>query len=426
MNRSKSDLNIIKKNLEFLWNNPYSSFYKDKYKKEGIKSVKKIDSFEDFEKLPFLTRRELIDAGPYKFFFWPEEKINEVGFSSGTTDKNLPLMLFQRKASKNYLKTRYGKVRELKVKSHMMLYSTFSGQQRFRSWNEFQRDKTRLAWGDINNLETSAKIAARIKIDAIQTNPTVLYYFIPHLQKEYDLSRIKLVMIGGEFCSEEKAALLKSFFKNAHFEFTYGGMETRGKGVRCEFLAKKSPRFFHPLSRFYYFEIVESNGQDELVMTTTRNEGTMLVRYKTGDAVRIYEEKCPCGEKTMMEVYGRLGHDAVKIQGAFIYSDLISKAIAPFMKYLSSPEWKLHVFEDKKGKTIKPRLKLLLTVDRKTMKNEKIKHLIEEGVSRNLFVSTKQTLFDLVEKGIFMPLEIEFVEEFPLELKRKLIISHLE
>lgn len=422
MKRTKADFKKIKTIFEFVWNNPHSSFYKDKYKKAGIKSIKGVDSFGEFEKLPLLTRNEILKAGPYNFFFLPQNKVGEIGFSSGTTSNNLPLVLFQSQITKKYLKKRYKKVLELKVKSHMMLYSTLSGQQRFSSWKYFWKDGLKLAWGDINNLELTAKIANRLKIDAIQTNPTVLYYFLPYLKKEYDLSKIKLIIIGGEFCSEQKAQFLKSNFKDAFFEFTYGGMETRGKGYRCDYLSKLAPRFFHPFSDFYYFETVENNGQDELVMTTLDIEGTPLIRYRTGDAVRLYEEACKCGKNARMEVFGRLEHDSLRIQGSLIHSELVSKAITNFSQYLATPDWKLHVFEEKTGGKILPKLKLQLVPNKNSAK---IKKLIQTGVSKSLFMSSKLTLSDLVKKGVFLPLEIEFLEEFPMELKRKQIISHL-
>ena len=424
MRRTNAEFKKIKSIFEFAWDNPYSTFYKDKYKKAGIKSVKSLKTWDDFNRLPYLTRDEIVEAGPEKFLFFPKNKIVTVGLSSGTTKNKLPLVIFIPRFTNEYEKG-HTKYKELKIKSMMQLYQPFSAQHRYKYDVDFMGKNTIITMGDINNLDVSAKIAARLKIDTLKTTPTVLYRFIPYLKKEYDLNKIKLVCLGGEFCSEQKALFFKKNFSKAYFEFTFGGAETGGKGYRCNRLSKLSPRFLHAYSKTFYYQTINSNGQSELVLTSLTRNSNLLIKYKTGDAVRLYEEKCPCKENLCMEVFGRLEYDSMKVQGSLIYSALVSKALFPFSSYLSSPDWKLHVFEENKNGKITPRLVLQL-IPAKQNNNTKIKNLIQEGVSRNLFVTTKFTLSDLVKEGVFMPLEIEFLEEFPVELKPRHIISHLK
>lgn len=426
MNKQNSSKNFkkIKDVLEFAWNNQYSQFYKDKYKKSGISSIKHIKSFDDFGKLPFLTRDEIVKAGPFKFFFLSDKFVESVIFSSGTT-RNYPLISFVSSLPRSYVKTRFKKHLELKIKSLMMLYAVFPGQMRIRTQKYLWENGVKLLLGDVNNPSLTTKIALNLKVDAIQSTPTILYYFIPYLEKELDLSKIKLIMIGGEFCSEQKFAYLKSKFKNAYFEMTYGGAETRGKGYRCDRLSKLSPRFFHPYSAKYYFETIGSKGQDELVITSLLKDGTPLIRYKTGDAVKLITEKCECGQTQIMEVFGRLEYDAVKISGVVIYSKIISDALSPLSKYLASLDWKMHVYENVRKDKIQTLLKLQLIAKSVYKNNESIKLLLQKEVSANLYLSGKITLSDLVNKGAFLPLEIEFVDTFPPEYKRKNIISHV-
>lgn len=414
----------IKKVLEFVWDSPYSSFYRDKYKKYGIKSLKNINSMDDFKKLPYLAREEIVEAGPYKCLFLPKDKIKSVGFSSGTTNQQYPLVIF-RTTPKSYRRIIHKKHLELKIKSMMLLYSVLSGQKRLLSDGDLGYRGIISFLGDIYNFELSAKIAARLEIDALQSTPTILYHFIPFLKKEYDLDKIKLIILGGEFCSEQKAALFKKVFKNAYLKFNFGGIETNLKGYRCDYYSNLHPRFFHGFSDQFYYETINQEEKSELIMTSLRMEdGMPLVRYRTGDAVKITDEKCQCGENIKIEVFGKLEFDTAKISGASIYSHQVSKAILPYINYLSSPDWKLHIFEEVKKDKIMPKLKLQL-IPKDLKDKEKIRAVIEKGVSDNLYLSSKSTLSDLVSKGIFMPLEIEFVESFPFTLKQKHIISHL-
>ncbi len=211
MRRTNAEFRKIKKVLEFAWSNPYSSFYKEKYKKAGVKSIKDIKTWDDFDKLPYLTRDEIVEAGPEKFLFFPKNKIVSVGLSSGTTKNKLPLVIFIHRFTKAYEKG-HTKYKELKIKSMMQLYQPFSAQHRYKHDVDFMGKNTTITMGDINNLEVSAKIAARLKIDTLKTTPTILYRFIPYLKKEYDLKKIILVCLGGEFCSEQKALFFKKNF----------------------------------------------------------------------------------------------------------------------------------------------------------------------------------------------------------------------
>ena len=424
MRRTNKQLGKIKEVLEFAWNNPYSSFYKDKYKKAGVKSIKSIKTWEDFDKLLYLTRDEIVEAGPNKFFFFPRNKINEIGFSSGTTNQDFPLILFQSRYQNKVLKLRHQRYFDLKIKSNLMLFPILPGQLRFRLQDFMWKNGTTNALGDTNNLELSAKIAARLEIDAIQTTPTILYYFTDFLKKTYDLGKIKLIYIAGEFCSKQKEQYFKENFKNAYIEFGYGGMETRGRGYRCKFMRLKPSSLFHRLRDSYYYETINTLGQEELVLTSLVKEGAAVIRYKTGDAVKLYEEECQCGENQSIEVFGRLESDSLKIQGTIIYAEFIHEALLPFSRTLASLDWKLHVWEEEINSKLLPKLELHLSPQKK-FRNQKFKEEIARIISENLFLSSKMTLASLVNEGIFLPLKIRFVKSFPLEQKRKNIVSHL-
>jgi len=422
---------VDKKTLEklngvysYLVENKYSDFYKKKYKTAGI-NFRKINTVEQFNKLPFLTRDEILNACPDNFLFIPKEKADHVGISSGTTNKDTPMVLLidSRGYPKNMLAKRFKQYYELNIKKVMLLYSSLNIMRRFQINYDLIKRGVLMVPADLNNLTASAKIAKRLQIDAIETTSSILYYFIPYLKSEYDLEKIRLINLGGEFTSEEKYKYFQKVFKNAYFVFNAGGLETGKIGERCKHLNKMAPRYFHPVSHLYY-EVINPDKEGELVLTSLAKEKwPFIMRYRTGNSIKYSDYKCPC-KKPSFELFGKIGHDVIKIQGAFIYSAHVSQALSPYYKFLESHDFRLHVYEViKKGK-IRGRLVLQL-VGKNSSSSEDLKSIIKKGVSNNLFLSANSSLSNLVEKKIFMPLVVEFVDVLPFNPKQTSIISHL-
>lgn len=422
MKTSKPSFNKIKKVLDSVWKSPYSSFYRNKYNKIPINLSKDINSLEDFLKLPYLTKNEMIQAGPYERLYIPQNKITGVVVTSGTTTGGIsPYVSFKAKNNQAQQNLISSKTKQLKIKRAMALRKVLG-----RNLTGMELDFM-LVMGDLNNLLASAKLASQIKIDALYTTATILYFFLPYLKKEYDLKNIKYIRLGGEYASEKRIAYLKKYFTSAYFDLGYGCSEAQRIAYRCKYLDKMPPKFFHFIPLFLY-ETINPEEESELVIThlDAKNLVFPLIRYKTGDSVKIENINCPCGEAQRMEVIGRIGYDLVKISGTAIYVDYVYKAIEPFKKYLSSPEWQLHLYEEEKGELFLPKLKLQLIAKTKKETNLKeLQNLLEKGIAQNLYLSAKATLADLIEKKAFLPLEIEFVPEFPVGLKKKHIISHL-
>lgn len=412
----------IKSVLGFVWDNKYSSFYRDKYRKEGINPVRDINSWEDFEKLPFLTRKELVETDPYKRFFLPPEKIETFRISSGTTGGNKPLIMLKGPLSSSQKDLYSQKARGLEIKSWLFLYQPIVGLGRIIRESYLPYKGAVRILGDINNLPLTAKAAASLKIDAIQTTSTILYFFLPYLKREYSLDNIKYIALGGEFCSEQRLKFFKQQLGNAYFRFIFGSPETGWRAYRCKFLENHPPRFFHPLNSELYSEIINQVRDSELVATHLIKTDFPLIRYKTGDTVVTRDKKCPCGQKQIMEVFGKFGYDVYKIHGTLIYADLVYQALSPYLPRLASSEWQLHIFEEVIRDKIMPKLKLNLIPKQD---NIALKKEIANGVSSRLYISSRHTLLDLVGQGVFLPLEVEFVDSFPLTTKQRRFVPHI-
>lgn len=423
MNQNKRDFAKVKKILDFVWENPHSDFYRKKYCQAKIHLSPDVLSLEDFQKLPFLTREEIILTDPYERMFLPREDYYRIKISSGTTHSKKPLIIFY--SAEHPLQSHYWLDPGFKgeVKSLMQLGNLMTSQAKPSA--RPRKDSTEgffLTLGDSNNLELTAQIASQIRIDGLRTTPTTLYFFIPFLKKYYDTGKIKYIHLSGEYCSEQKALFLKKEFKNAHFYFLFTSIETGILGYRCPTLQKTAPRFFHPLPIFYY-ELLHPEKESELIITHLfQSSGFPLIRYRTGNSVSLTNQRCPCGNNRMMEVFGRIGVDSLTIQGTTLYTEHISEALSPFYPILSSPDFQMHVFEKIiKGKII---ISLELHLPLKDTA-EKTKRAIASSVSQRLFLSPQLNLEALVKRGIFSPLKVVALDHVVQSGKSKPIISHL-
>lgn len=425
-----ADFKQIQQILKYVWENKYSSFYRDKYTKAGINPIKDIKTLDDFQKIPFLTKEELVNSDPLDRLFLPTKRLINISISSGTTGSSAPAIVFKSRSSKIHSNNNREQLKILKQRNTLFLFPPIRASQ----YSVYQPTKKtpnsgvlgiKVA-GDITNLPLTAKITAKLHINVLHTSPTALYLFTPHLQKEYLLENIKFIKLSGEFCSYQKAVFIKKHFKNAIISYQYGMSENEGSiGINCKHLNSILTNCFHPNPEIY-FETIPSSENKELVITNLIKNMFPLIRYRTGDAVEIEDFACKCGEVRQLKLLGRINNDVIRIHGAFIFTHLVEKAILPFNSYLKESGWQLHVFENMIGDKIMPLLKLQLVLRDKYKPEQKdIKAFLEKNISQKLFLTSQKTLTNLVSEKIFLPLEIEWVASFSYTPKHKYIVSHL-
>jgi len=178
-NFSESLLPKINKVLQFVLENPHSSFYRDKYKNQTPQEIK---SYEDFQKIPPLTKDEILSVPIEKRIFVPEEDIEYYSFSSGTTNINRPTVIPH---SSFYHETlqKYGfneeKMREVRARRIMILLPPLSAA--FLRQLLAPKKYAMAIQGNINDLKLSAIIAKEVRMQGLQTTATILDSFIDYL-----------------------------------------------------------------------------------------------------------------------------------------------------------------------------------------------------------------------------------------------------
>lgn len=410
--------------LKWVLQNPYSDFYKQKY--SSLKSL-------DFTQLPFLTRDELTAHPAEKYLFVPLKQIGCWCVSSGTTASGSPLMIPKIFHPDPALDILVRLLEKHKVENYMVLVRITSFlADKFKSCTTSAdlKNKRPVILGDIYDLNLAAKMAQNLGVDGLETTPSILHFFIPFLKEINYLDNIKFISLGGEYTSEHKLEFFKSYFKNAFFYFRFGGTENPiYKGFRCQYISSLPPRFFHPNTDFYLYEILDPEGvsvkvgeRGELVLTTLKKSAFPLIRYKTGDAIIWHTTKiCQCGSRDLIEVFGRMGYDFVRISGLTIHIENFEKVLAQIDPKLL-PHYQLHVYEVVERKQLLPKLTLHLSAKISKTKQDKLKQKIESS----FYLSPTMTLKELIDQGIILPLEIKSEQGKEVSYKTVKIVSHIK
>ena len=425
----KKNRNKIEQLLNYALDNPYSDFYRNKY--NGEIRAGQISTYADLQKVPLLSKDEILAVPIEKRTFVPAEQVARYSFSSGTTNRNIFLAVPHADRSFSAIRLSDDYMSSFGVKQLLVLLAPFS-PLRMKLFASLKK-KIIPVPGDINNLQMTAILAKKIGVQGIVSTPTVLYFLINYLQEiDFDMKSIKWLSLGGELCSKQKFAYFKHHFPEAQIIFRYACTEIGNTplGYQCDSLAGKSPKEYHPCLKGL-IEIIGSDGKQiaegeagEIVYTDFKSKAFPFIRYRIGDIGSIVKKECSCGEQYLLKLGGRVYFDALKFHEVTLYTQLIEASLEETSSFIY-PRYQMHVFENHEQGRIMPQL--VLKVQLKNDQNESsfLKKIIQETVSSKLFLSADKTLSYFVKNKIFLPLEVEFVEWPQTTTKFQNIVSHL-
>ena len=405
----KSRFRELRTFLEKIWKSPCSDFYRQKYEAAGL-SLSNIKTWQDWRKIPFLTREDLSKTGPWQRLYVPREKLIATRNTSGTTGGGMVLMLRSEDVDTwKYLSDFHFKSL-LSLTSYHRFYTMVRG---------LSNVGVSVCAGDIHDMPRTAKMAKTLKIDSLLGAGSMILLFGSHLKRPVSLENIRFIMLVGEYTTRLQWENLKKLYPNADIVSIYGSVENGFKEIDspCRENAKIHNRH-HLIEKSAFMEIDE-NGE---IILTTFSDATPLIRYKTGDLGAFINGRCACGsDAPIFSVSGRVNFDAARLKGTEIKADEVERAIYDVLK-IERPEFKLHIYEKS---DLVPRLVLEIVSIRKPEKFEKMANAaIGRMIAGKIQVSSNLSLGQAIENGLFETLEIIFVSEFPLEQKQKRIILH--
>lgn len=153
----------------------------------------------------------------------------------------------------------------------------------------------------------------------IQAYPSSIVFLAKYLEQTsqyYQGASLEGIMTSSESFSPMEKILVRDRFCCKIFDW-YGCYERVAAIATCEY------ERYHLLDDYSHVELLpDDNGRYQIVGTNYNNLLMPLVRYKTGDFVRVEEPdvQCKCGRKfpLIKEIYGRDDDSIITPNGRFI------------------------------------------------------------------------------------------------------------
>jgi phenylacetate-CoA ligase len=304
--------------------------------------TKEIHSYDDFLKLPFLTKEQLIQGYPYAFLCADINNIVRVHMSSGTTAT--PILNPMTK----------GDVEQWKeIMGRCLLYAGVTGNDIIQVTPSFgmfnggfgfhygaEKIGAYLVPAGPGRSIFQLKLLEDLEVTVLAAISSYPLRLIEIAKEEgFDFkkrTKLKKGIFGAEVWSE---SLRKRIEKEMSIE-TYdivGMTETGGVGMGIDCFDHSG---IHVWDDHYFIEIVdaetgeikEDGEEGELVVTTLTREGLPLIRYRTKDITKIISRsKCKCGLQTVKidRIKGRYD-DMIKIKGVNFYPSTIESILMEF------------------------------------------------------------------------------------------------
>jgi phenylacetate-CoA ligase len=324
----------LKKLVAYVYNN--CPVYKRKLDAAGVKPDK-IGSIDDITRLPITTKDDMRDNYPYGLFSCPQNRINEIHISSGTTG-NPTLVGYTRDDLKLWgdvmarvlccagaepgdtIQIAYG-------------YGLFTGGLGFH-YGALEMG-LRIIPTSSGQTARQLKIMQDFKPRILACTPSYALYMAEEAKEsgiDPAKGNWKIGIFGAEPWSESMRQEIESIW-NMLATDVYGLSEIIGPGVAQECTHKDG---LHIFSDVFYPEVINPKtdqpvpeGEDgELTITTLTKQGIPLIRYGTRDVVSMRCDKCRCGRTSprISKIKGRTD-DMIVVRGINVFPSQIEHVL---------------------------------------------------------------------------------------------------
>lgn len=310
--------------------------YKAKLEAAGV-SPDRITTIDDIQRLPFTTKDDMRDHYPYGLFSAPQDRINEIHVSSGTTG-NPTLVGYTRDDLQLWgevmaralccagaepgdtIQIAYG-------------YGLFTGGLGFH-YGALEMG-LRIIPTSSGQTTRQLKIMQDFEPRIIACTPSYALYMAEEARKmgiDPAQGHWKIGIFGAEPWSDSMRDEIEATW-NLLATDVYGLSEIIGPGIAQECAFKDG---LHICSDVFYPEVIDPQtgqevpaGEDgELVITTLTKQGIPLLRYRTRDIVSINHETCRCGRTSprISKIRGRTD-DMIVVRGINVFPSQIEQVL---------------------------------------------------------------------------------------------------
>lgn len=335
-------LRRLKKVVKYAYDNV--PFYRDLYDKNNV-SPDDIETLEDIQKLPFITKDDLRNTYPFDLQAAPKEDWVEVHSTSGTT--GIPTVAaYTQKDLDIWAESTARGLASVGVHKNSIVNVAY-GFGLFTGGHGAQYGAQKIGALAVpmssGNTKRQLNFLRDFPADFLCCTPSYALYLAESLENEgVDPRSIPLKggLFGAEMWTEEIRHKLEDKM-DISAQNIYGLTEVIGPGVSTDCHIKEG---MHIAEDHFYPEIIDpetlevlpEGEEGEIVFTSLTKTGMPVIRYRTKDLTSLNYEKCKCGRTTvrMNRITGR-SDDMIKVKGVIVFPKQIEEVIMR-MKELSS------------------------------------------------------------------------------------------
>ncbi len=313
----------------------HSDFYKKLYGGAGVQATK-VETFADFEALPFSDKYDLRNTYPLGLQAVPDEDVVRIHSSSGTTGN--PVIIPYTANDVEAWATMFARCYETAGITKLDRMQITPGYGLWTAGIGFQAGCEKLGAMAIpigpGNTEKQLQLMQDLRSTVLCATSSYALLLSEEINKRGIRNNIHLKkgIIGSERWGDLMRARIAENLQIELFDI-YGLTEIYGPGIAIDCECHDG---MHYWDDYFYFEIIDPttgkilpDGEiGELVITTLKKEAAPLIRYRTHDLTRILPGKCACGREypRIDRILGRTD-DMIKVKGVNIFPGQIEELI---------------------------------------------------------------------------------------------------
>lgn len=320
-----------------------NAFYQRKLKDAGVAEPEDLQTLKDYRQLPFTTKEELSADQeahpPYGTnITFPRSQYIRIHQTSGTTGE--PLRWLDTEESWRWWARCWGTVYNAAgVKSGDSIFFAFSFGPFIGFWSAHEGARLMGALSIPGGGMTSLQRVRAIRYNDISVlicTPTYALHLAEIAEAEgVDIanSSVRITIHAGEPGASLPAtkARIESAWGSRCYDHT-GATEVGAWGFECQ-----AQSGVHLNEGEFIFDVInpdtgESTDEGELVVTNLGRVGTPVIRYRTGDWVKLRTEPCECGRSFRQLKAGIIGRidDVLIVRGVNVYPSAIENIVRGF------------------------------------------------------------------------------------------------
>ncbi len=282
------------------------------------KRIGEVNSIDDLEKIPILTRTEMEkNMPPFGSDLGTKIPVGGYVSRSGGSTGEPKFSIYDKEDWQNLIEHATRVFIALGLKPYDKVANLLLAGNLYGSFVSFDHVNAKLgvtSFAFTGNADTEffIKVYKNFGIDVIEGVPAYTMKLMKEAKEIYPALRIERIIYGGAPMSLADKTWLKENIGAKRISSLIGANDGGQFAFQCECL---SGNIHHTCDDFNYVEIVDEYGkkvrdgeEGRILITSLKKYAFPLIRYDIGDWGRIVKEKCDCGRTNrLIEYLGR--HD---------------------------------------------------------------------------------------------------------------------